>query len=166
MLVSLCISGSLGVGGVGVWDVVQESTKTAAANELVAHLAFARSEALKRHTRVKICPTADQRTCLNADARYTNWQSGWLVYCDDDKSGKPEVGEIIRRHSGTSNRLAIRTARARDQVTYQPSGAAGGSNLTFAFCDARGPKYARYVTINNTGRARVSRTTDSDMRCV
>ena len=164
-LISLCISGSLTVGGAGAWDLLQENTKTAAANDLVAHLALARSEAVKRHARVKLCPSVDQRSCADAGADYTHWQNGWLVYVDENRNGKPEAGEILRVYAGTSKNLAIRTSRGREQVTYQPTGTSGGSNLTFAFCDSRGPKFARYVTINNSGRARVSRASDSDVRC-
>lgn len=165
LLVSLCISSTVTVGGAGAWGLVQENAKTVAANELVAHLALARSEAVKRRARVRICPTADQRTCLDAGARYTAWQEGWLVYADENRNGKPEAEEILRVYSGTHKSISIRTSQAREQVTYQPSGSSGGSNVTFAICDARGDKYARYVTINNSGRARVSRTSDSDMPC-
>jgi type IV fimbrial biogenesis protein FimT len=164
-LISLCISGFLTVGGASTWDILQESTKTAAANDLVAHLALARSEAVKRHTRVKVCPSADQRNCADAGTDYTHWQNGWLVYADENHNGKPEADEILRVYAGTSRNLAIRTSRGREQVTYQPTGTSGGSNMTFAFCDSRGPKFARYVTINNGGRARVSRVSDSEVRC-
>lgn len=162
LLVSLAISGSLATGGVGMWNLVQENSLTAAANDIVTHLALARSEAIKRGAPVKVCPSADQRACASAADGYTFWQSGWLVYADENKNGTPEPAEIIRVQSSVSGNIAIRTSRARRAITYQPLGTSGGSTITFAVC---GAKSARYVTISNTGRARVSRDSKSSVRC-
>lgn len=165
MLVSLCISGSLATGGVSLWTVIQDNAMTAAANDVVTHLALARSEAIKRRALVKLCPSRDLNNCSEGEGDYTFWQYGWLVYADENHNGRPEAGEIVRAHTGTSRDFVIRTLRTRQVVTYQPIGTSGGSTTTFALCDARGPKYARYVTVSNGGRARVSRTTNSKVRC-
>lgn len=162
MLVSLAIGGTLATGGIGTWTLVQENALTAAANDIVMHLALARSEAIKRHTPVKVCPSEDQRNCTGAANDYTYWQAGWLVYADGNKNGKPEPGEIIRVQSHVSGNFAIRTSKARRTITYQPLGMSGGSTITFALC---GAESARYVTVSNTGRARVSRNSTSSVRC-
>lgn len=165
MLVSLAVTSALASGGVGLWNVVRDNAQTAAANELVTHLALARSEAIKRGVNVKLCPSRDGRNCLAAGADYTFWQHGWLVYADLDDNERPEAAEIVRRHPGMPRELVVRTSRFRRAVTYHPIGTSGGSTITFALCDARGGKHARYVTVSNSGRARVSRTTESDVRC-
>lgn len=165
MLVTLAISSTLVTGGASFHATLNESRKTAAVNELMAHLSLARSEAITRRIRVSVCPSKDQLTCLAPEAKHAFWQHGWLLYTDTNANRRPEPAEIVAARQGFARDLVIRTARARDDVTYQPTGTTGGATITFALCDARGPKFARYVTVNNTGRARVSRTTDSAVRC-
>jgi type IV fimbrial biogenesis protein FimT len=165
MLVVLCISGSLAGGGVGMWSAVQQNAVTAAANELVSHLALARSEAVKRGVRVTMCPTRDQESCMQPDKRYALWHQGWLVYEDANDNGTPERGEIVRLQTGASRGIVIRSSHARSRITYQPLGMSGGSTVTFAVCSERNPALARYVIVSNTGRARVAQTTSGSVRC-
>ncbi len=165
MLVTLSISGSLATGGVAMWSTIQKNAVTAAANEIVAHLALARSEAIKRHTEVKLCPSRDHKTCLGPEGKHTPWQYGWLVYADENGNGEPEAGEIVRIHPGAPRDIVIRTSRARQAVTYQPIGTAGGSTITFAVCEARAATTPRYVIVSNSGRARVSAATNSAVKC-
>ena len=165
LLVSLAVGGALVSGGAGLHAAVQDSRQTTVANELVTHLNLARSEAIKRHTRVSVCPTQDQSTCLAADGRYTFWQYGWLIYADENHNGEPEPAEIIRVQPPADARLVIRTSHGRPEITYQTTGTAGGSTATFAVCGANGAQGARYVTVSNTGRPKISRTTTSDVRC-
>ncbi|HEX7043131.1 MAG TPA: GspH/FimT family pseudopilin [Burkholderiales bacterium] len=165
LLIAVCIAGAVALSSAGLWRIGQETVLTTAANELVAHLALARSEAIKRSVAVRMCPSADGAECLASGGDYTFWQRGWLVYADADANGRPGAAEILRLHAGAGDRVVIRTSRSRPAVSYQPVGTAGGSTITFAVCDARDPQRARYVTISNTGRARVSRTTTSSVRC-
>ncbi|MFL6622685.1 MAG: GspH/FimT family pseudopilin [Sulfurifustaceae bacterium] len=165
MLITLLVAGVLSSASAGVYAMLQENHKTVAANELVAHLNLARSEAIKRRAHVRICASKDQSTCVEPDADFAHWQYGWLIYADANDNGEPEPAEIIRVQPSLGSGFVIRTARSRNEITYQPMGTSAGSPATFAVCDARGPKYARYVTISNTGRARISRTTTSNVRC-
>jgi type IV fimbrial biogenesis protein FimT len=165
MLVVLCISGSLAGGGMGMWRTVQQDAVTAAANELVGHLALARSEAVKRGIRVTLCPTSDQQNCMKPDKLYAFWHQGWLLYADTNGNGEPDTSEILRLQTGASHGIVIRSSRARGRVTYQPLGMSGGSTITFAVCSKRDPAAARYVIVSNTGRARVAQTTTSNVTC-
>lgn len=165
MLVTLCISGTLVSGGAGMWNVVQQNAMTAAANDLVTHLALARTEAITKNKRITVCPTDDQQSCLKADGDYTNWQSGWMVYADENDNGKPDDGEIIRVQGEPTRGITIRSSRARTHVAYQPTGLSRGSTITMAICSERDPSLARYVIVSNTGRARVAQATTSDIKC-
>ncbi|HEY8555472.1 MAG TPA: GspH/FimT family pseudopilin [Burkholderiales bacterium] len=165
LLIAMGIAGAVALSSVGLWRIGQETAVTTAANELVAHLALARSEAVKRKVAVRMCPSTNGTDCLGQSGDYTFWQHGWLVYADADANGRPDAAEILRLHEGTGGRVLIRTSRSRPAVSYQPLGTAGGSTITFAVCDARDPARARYVTISNTGRARVSRATTSSVHC-
>lgn len=164
MLVVLCISATLAGGGLGMWRAVQQNAVTAAANQLLSHLALARSEAIRRNIRITMCPTSDREECLKPDEE-THWQKGWLVYADGNGNGKPDAGEIVRLQTAVHRGIVIRSSRARSRVTYQPAGMAGGSTITFAVCSERDPATSRYVIVSNTGRARVALTTTSDIKC-
>jgi len=165
MLVTLCISGALAGGSAGMWNVVQQNAITAAANDLVTHLALARNEAITKNKRITVCPTGDQKSCLGADNDFTNWQSGWMVYVDENDNGKPDDGEIVRVQSEPTRGITIRSSRARSHVAYQPTGLSGGSTITMAICSERDPSLARYVIVSNVGRARVAQTTTSNLKC-
>ena len=166
LVVSLAIGSGVTTGATGAYVMVQETKLTAAVNELVTHLNLARSEAVTRGEEVVVCPSADAKTCADAGADNTWWTSGYLVYVDANDNGALDATDtIVRVTSGTQRDLTVKSSRHRAKVTFQPTGLAGGSTITFAFCDSRGASGARYVTVQNGGRARVSSTTASTVRC-
>lgn len=166
MLITLSIGSTLTVGAVGLRSIVQENNMAAAVNTLLAHLSLARSEAIKRSVEIVVCPSRNGETCDDASADDTRWSSGYLVFADENNDGERDADEpIIHMESARTTDLTVKTSKHRMKVTYQPSGLAGGSTITFAFCDERGAAHARYVTIQNAGRARVSRTTTSTTHC-
>lgn len=164
-LVCLLIGGTVIAAGASVWGLLEDSAKTAAANDLVAHLSLARSEALKRQTRVNICASKDLSSCADPSADLASWHDGWVVYVDRNRNGRIDADEILSVHSAVRRGLVIHTSAARHQIGYQPTGVSSGSTVTFALCDARGKKFARYVIVSNSGRARVARTSDSTVQC-
>lgn len=166
LLVSLAIGGSVTTGAAGLHDFVQEHRSAAAVNELVGHLSLARSEAIKRGVEVVVCASKDGAGCADADDDYTRWD-GYLAYVDGNDNGSLDAADTALRFAvAKSGDLAVRTSAHRRKVTFQPSGLSPGSTITFAFCDRRGAHGARYVTVQNGGRARLSRTTTSSVRCV
>jgi type IV fimbrial biogenesis protein FimT len=166
LLVALAIGGTVTSGAVTLTDTVRNNAIVAAANTLVSHLNLARGIALARHANVVLCPSADRMQCAEPGNDYTWWQNGWLVYVDENDNGRPDNGEIVRTdgHDGSGN-ITIRSSRHRREVVYRPSGTSGGSTLTLAICGAHGASAARYVTVSNAGRPRISRTTTSEVRC-
>ncbi len=165
-IVTLAISSVLGVGAVGLHSVVKENNMAVGVNTMIGHLNLARSEAIRRGMEVVMCPTRDGVNCDDPAADQTWWTHGYLLYADANNNGRRDADEpVIRVEHSYRSVLAVKTSKYRSKVTYQPTGLAGGSTITFAFCDNRGPAHARYVTVQNAGRARVSRTTTSDTRC-
>jgi type IV fimbrial biogenesis protein FimT len=59
------------IGGAGV---------TAATNALIADMRLARSEAVRRGTRVVICGSRDGANCSGS----RDWEAGWLLFADDE----------------------------------------------------------------------------------
>lgn len=71
--------------------LINGSRLTGNANELVAALQIARTEAIRRNVRTTVCQSADGLTCTNA----TPWR-GWIIFADNDGDGVVDAGEIVR----------------------------------------------------------------------
>ncbi len=138
-------------------------------NSLLSALSLARSEAIKRGSRVTVCRTGDATaanpTCSN-DAS-GSWANGWVVFTDDIN----EAGNVAGQIDKSDQRLRIFEAAQRSTleaesninraVVYLGDGLARGINGsgtetlstgTFTLCSGTS---ARSIVINNTGRARV-----------
>ena len=91
LIITSAVASVLGVGAMGMSSLLQDARMTAATNQLMGHLSLARSEAIKRNARVTLCKSRDGVACTDASA----WQEGWLVFADDNKNHKLDVGETI-----------------------------------------------------------------------
>lgn len=124
-------------------------------NEFVTALMLARSEAVKRGSRVTVCRSANQSSCATAAG---DWSRGWLVFVDNDSDGTVDTGEpILQAHSALTSGLGLTgNTLVSDYVSYIASGAAQQNNGalqtgTLTMCHAQSGK-ARFLTLNNAGR--------------
>lgn len=155
----------LGVGTIGMTSLVQDARMTAAANQLMGHLSLARSEAIKRNGRVTLCKSRDGVVCTDDSA----WQEGWLVFADDNKNHKLDVGEtILYVQEALSGNMTLHYGET-GTYTYMGYNSAGEAvrAATFTFCDGRGAEKAKGIIVYWTGRPRVStKTSDGKpLRC-
>ncbi len=131
----------------------QNDRLTTNINTIISHLAYARSEAVKRSAQVSICASGDQVTC-----GATGWRDGWLVYVDSNQNNTLDGGEeVIKAHgaldasqiTGTGGGLGL-------TITYDNRGfATNGSTGALGLCDGRTGPYGKTITITNTGRVRL-----------
>ncbi|HST27478.1 MAG TPA: GspH/FimT family pseudopilin [Rudaea sp.] len=138
-------------------SLMRSGQSRSAHNALVAALNLARSTAVSRQSDVSICPSADGATCDNA----IWWQRGWIVFADANRDGVRSEGEAIIHVGQMHDGMAIASTAGRRHVTYRGDGTSAGSNLTFTFCDRRGPASADTVVISNAGRIRSGKATVS-----
>jgi len=154
-------------------DFVRNARMAAAANDLLADMNFARSEAIKRRVPVTLCK-------LNADGDDCDDDDGtpfrrWIVFVDDadaavddtdDGDGTVDGGEAILRTSGIAAEIDHANATGLFS-TFISSGfiRPNADNLQqVVFCDSRGntvtsggDSAARAITITATGRAVLTR---------
>jgi type IV fimbrial biogenesis protein FimT len=147
----------------GLGDLSRNARRTASVNDFVHAIYFARSEAIKRHTVVTLCKTADGASCNN---NAPDWASGWMIFVNSDHDDLPvrDADEPILMHYAgwpggriTSNRKAF-SFRAYNQSTV---------NGTIVFCSSSSGTDARAIIVSHTGRPRVS-ARDADnkpLRC-
>lgn len=141
----------------GLARLISRSRMTTAVNTLVTNLQLARSEAVKRDSRVTLCPVVP-RSSPSSCAGSTSWQTGYIVFSNS-------TGQVIRHVQGSANApISITTSAGRTTITYQPDGTRGGANATFTFCDASGRVPPQAVIVSNPGRPRIS-SNDSSLSC-
>jgi type IV fimbrial biogenesis protein FimT len=187
MLVIALLAVLLGLAAPSFSDFVRNSRMTSKANDLLAALNLARTEAIKRHVPVTVCATADAAAVApecDADADF----SQWIVFVDDD--GDPDDA-VVDEGNGTFETdsdeiLLLRSSDSIATITTLPSedvegyvqfgqdgfqrrdGGAAPTDLAVLMCDDRGNNAvsgadisaARAMFITRTGRAEVSRSVD------
>lgn len=159
-------------------NLLMDQRLSSQANDLVADLNYARSEAVRRATTVTVCktlnpaPSSGNPSCdtTAADA----WTTGRVIFVDsgsgtssNDGNGTLNSGELVLRVrqalDGVSNKLNG-DGTATGTANFILYNASGLTNLTpksgdfenqMVVCDSRGPTKARAIVINPTGRVRV-----------
>ena len=129
--------------------LIKNSRLTSQANELMADLTFARSEAVKRGANITVCKSTDGATCNPA----ANWSDGWIVV-------NTASGQVFRVHEAlTGQNTMVGTGGAGglgDQIAYARTGLSGLTGPEeFRICDyINGPAQGRWIQVAVTGRAR------------
>jgi type IV fimbrial biogenesis protein FimT len=136
-------------------DFLMNSRLATQTNDLVLALTLAKSEAVKRGRQATVCSTSNATSC----AASTTWETGWLVFADNDGDGTVDVGDdILQVGAPLTGGNTLRSSLQR--VIFQNTGFSSGFFGTFRFCDSRGVTEARGVVISAQGRVR--RTTDGN----
>jgi type IV fimbrial biogenesis protein FimT len=161
LLVALAITGlllGLGAPGVGAWLAEQQLQERADA--LLHALDRARSEAVKRGSRVHVCPAASGACPGNAAA----WEGGWTIALPPADGG-PDAAATIAHERASAPGVTIRGNRpVADYVSYTSLGYArrvDGALQMGSFTVCRAGHKARKIVLANSGRARLERTTQT-----
>jgi type IV fimbrial biogenesis protein FimT len=139
-----------------------------AAQQLANHAHFlagmlnqARSEAIKSGYRVNLCKSRDRQQCADDGG---GWESGWILYIDENQDG--EIGgdePVIRREGPPGNDITVRGNRpVADYVSYTSLGHArmlSGALQMGTFVVCKPGQDELHVVLANSGRARVQPTT-------
>lgn len=127
-------------------DASLGSRLSAAANDLLASVQLARSEAIKRNVAVTLCASADGATC----AASGGWEQGWIIVV---------AGTVIQRQQGLADGYRVTQGGGTSPLNFQPIGI-GATAATFTVCrnDPVGSQ-ERVVTMSAAGAARVTITT-------
>ena len=131
----------------------------AQANDFISTLVLARSQALKRVSRVTVCISANGIACIGTGG----WEQGWIVFVDDNNNAQVNGGEeILQINSTLEGGNTLRGSSNVDTyISYVASGVTkltgGGFQAgTLVLCDDRGSGVnARTINISVTGRSRM-----------
>lgn len=120
------------------------------ANDLVAGVVLARSEAIKRNRVVTLCASNDGATCSGS------WVDGWVVLASD--------GALIKSRGAASSGFLIKSAESA--FVFSPTGVGvtpAPADPTFVICRAT-PTVGgqeREVTLSVTGRSTIEATSNA-----
>lgn len=136
---------------------IRDNRVLSASNSIVAAVAQARSEAVKRGRMVSLCPSSDKATCGAV------WADGWLVYVEDETvvAGAAPVIDTILVTGDAMNKLAVtRTAGVNDWIRFSTRGLAEESITLEVKPDTCGTGYGfQELVIGVTGRATMTKKT-------
>lgn len=133
---------------------------TSIANTFVASAQLARSEAIKRNSRVTMCKSADGLACTTAGG----WQQGWILFQDINNDAVKDAAQVII-HTESALPANYLTTAGDNYISFTAS---GGSELisgafqatTVTLCSQVEPiGQARQMILNSVGRLRVQKTT-------
>ena len=143
--------------------LMNNSRLTTNANMLVGSLNFARSEAIKRNTRVYVA---------NIGSAEQTWENGWNVFIDGngDKTFDPNNDKdiLLKTYQALDGNYTLRVGgNIKSWLAYEPSGlyttSTGRIGGSFRLCTADADiEHSRKITLNKIGRARVD---DKSISC-
>ncbi len=81
-------------------DSIQSSRIVSASNEITSAISMARSEAIKSGKAAGICPSTNGTACGGS-----NWQTGWIVWVDQDIDNAVDAGETVVRYQQALNKV-------------------------------------------------------------
>jgi type IV fimbrial biogenesis protein FimT len=171
LLVTIAVLGILMMVAVPAFDSALLNGKlTAQTNAFVSSLHLARSEAMKRNTRVALCKSTDGEECVTGGG----WEQGWIVFHDASNNGVRDEGEaIIQRSNRLSSGFSLTgDASVSIYISYDASGATrltSGDVQTGTLMLCRSSPLdvsrTRQIMVLPTGHPRVSRDHPAPFSC-
>ena len=152
-MTTLAIAGiGLSLAAPSLRNIVADSQRATAVNELVTTIHAARSAAITRNEQVTVCPSSTGLSCDDSQ-----WEDGWMYFTDPDQSrqvGRDEV--ILGTGPGIAN-LEIKSNDFERFFVYRPNGRLMVESQTEAsgemfFCDSRGAEFNVRLVINVSGK--------------
>ncbi len=136
--------------------VIRTARLTTQIYDFNAALNLARSEAVKRGVPVTVCPSTNQTAC---GASGTQWESGWIVFVDNNNNQTVDTGEpILRAATALVAGYTLRGSTGlTSYVTMNPKGQLSvAANGQFVLCENSQINPSRAILVNNVGRISIA----------
>ena len=130
--------------------------RSAAINEMVSGIHFARNTAVTRNARVTVCASTDLATCNSS-----NWEDGWIAFVDNDSDQAVDADETVLRTSEAMDGATVDSVNFASSFMFRPNGRIMSNNVAtnsgdFTVCDNRGADEARVLNVDIAGRPQTS----------
>lgn len=150
--------------------MISSSRLTSQFSVILGDLVYARSEAVKRHAPISLCPTSDQSSCNSS----SDWDGGWLIFVDDGAgggtSGDKEVNgseQILRVSPELHSDIEIKFQNfaSSNGILFDENAAMENGDIAsigqMVICDQYGASDAKGVSFSVIGFPRVLTDTNS-----
>lgn len=144
----------LGIGIPAFTETIRSGRMTTAVNTAVTAMHVARSEAVKRRGRVTFC-----RATTAAVPSCDDKGDGYIVFANaaDDATYNSPADTLVKAGAWVPQGITVTNDKLPAYVSYTASGftrAVGGGTLAgnLVFCDDRGNRAARVISLAATGR--------------
>ena len=116
-------------------------------------LLYTRSEAVKRNRNMTMCKSANTDTANPTCTTNGTWDSGWIVFADENANGAVDAGEdLLRIGEQFKDGYTLDGSLAfNDLVVFQPTGVTPSQGF-FVMCKDNDSKYSNVLVITVTGR--------------
>lgn len=154
--------------------MIASSNLTSTTNDLIATLARAKSDAIRRGKRVTVCMSADGMTCNTSG----DWAQGWIMFNDDDhvdaNATVENTSDITAVTVALTNNIVVKAKSSQSYFSYSADGQAklmnGGSGAgTIRVCSTSSAltndTRARDIVINWVGRVNLEKPTGIAATC-
>lgn len=154
----------VGIAVPSFYAQIQNNRALALGEEFSGALNYARSEAVKRGTRISLCASSDGKKCSG------DWQQGWIAFVDaatSDDSATPVIEKdeaVLRRWQALSGKASLSVTQGGKSagfIRYNRLGilgrAAGGDVVVALSYDGCTGNAARTITVGPAGMADVAR---------
>lgn len=141
---------------------IQNNRITSATNLVVAHLQYARSEAVSKGLAVNVA---------RSGATAKDLSQGWTIYTDAGSSDGNSAfnsaeDTLLKSFEGYGNSgVTINTdTNGNNWIAFSNRGLlaeGAGNSVNIAVCDSRGITQGRLITVSPTGRSQITRSTDT-----
>ena len=159
LVVSLAVVSILVTTGVPAFSsIIQSNRINESAFDMLGTINLARTEAVKRRTRVVLCRSADPTSTTPSCGGSANiWTTGWLVFASGDTNSTYEAGTDTLLGIGlidSPNVTIITNSTSDKNLEYNSDGTTneGGDTARFAVCDKRGGAQGRQINVPPHGR--------------
>ncbi|TMU71298.1 MULTISPECIES: GspH/FimT family pseudopilin [Hydrogenophaga] len=137
------------------WRTMQvRNAVRALVNDYTVSLYLARTEAVRRNTRVSICPSNDGANCTDSAL-----EAGWMVIVGLPTDANPDILQDVLPRARVRSEFA-NNALANRSITFLPNGQPApnfaGNTLRVCPTDADLGALSREVALNRTARINLS----------
>jgi type IV fimbrial biogenesis protein FimT len=168
MVTLLVLAVLLGLAVPSFRDAALSSRLTGYANDLVASVQIARSEAIKRNATVTLCASTNGSTCATAGG----WEVGWIILAPrqetvpaadpDDPPVVTTVIDVVDRHAPLTDEFIIAESSGLTEMDFPPT-VVGVTAATFTVCrEIPVGKQEREVSVTLTGATAVEITENEE----
>lgn len=173
LLFVLAIAGIiLGIAIPSMKSIIDNQRLSAANNDLISSLIFARSEAVRQKKHITVCASSNESTCNTGGTGISNWSEGWIVFANTSSNdltrsvATESLLRVISVSRGISSITLTVNSGTPSLLSYRPNGSIGNVAISqaklFTICDDRGSSAAHSTLLNRTGRPKAHKTGFSD----